>query len=64
MFITAAGVVLKSLPVIHSADYIFLLSFEISKNIQSTKIVRLQPSSKQCFNYLTLFRHESLILAV
>ena len=31
-------------------------SFEPSKNIQSINIVRLEPSSKQCFNYLTPFR--------
>ena len=41
--------------------FIFYLSFEISKNIQKIKNVRLETSSIQRFNYLTLFRHVSLI---
>ena len=38
--------------------YYFFRSFEIGENIQSCiKIVRLEPSSIQCFDYLTPFRH-------
>ena len=36
-------------------------SFEISKNIQSVKIVRSEPSFKQCFNCLIPFRHVSSV---
>ena len=48
--------------IVQFTGILFLRSFEISENIQSIKIVRLEPSSKLCFNYyLTPFRHVSLI---
>ena len=37
----------------------FLLIFEMSENIKSNKIVRLEPSSIQRFYDLTHFRHVS-----
>ena len=40
---------------------LFFRSFDIGQNIQSIKSLRLESSSKQCSNYLTPFRHVSLI---
>ena len=46
----------------HGADYIF--HFDPLRSVRIfrvSKIVRLEPSSEQCFNYLAPFRHVSLI---
>ena len=61
--ITAAGVVpcggSKMAPCISSLVQIIL--FLSILNNQSFIFVRLESCSKQCFNYLTRFRHMSLI---